>query len=186
MILTLSILGDYMIISFSPVDYSNIEHCKLVSKWQNDISIKHLTNPNFFELPLPEISPYDFFVEKDEIDDSHYSFFILANNEHIGEVSLLIDPEFLNKKIENSAWLSISIGSKKHRGIGIGEKAMSFIEDFAEKIGIDRIELGVFEFNVNAIKFYQKIGYQQFAYNNNFTYYNGSWHAELRFEKLLK
>ena len=45
------------------------------------------------------------------------------------------------------------------------------------------IELGVFEFNIRARRFYEKIGYNQIACLKDFTYYNGKWWADYRYEK---
>jgi len=46
--------------------------------------------------------------------------------------------------------------------------------------GLKRIELGVFEFNTNAINLYQKLGYKDIARINNFT-----CGQDIRMEKYL-
>ena len=49
--------------------------------------------------------------------------------------------------------------------------------------GYNRIELGVFEFNKRARKFYEKTGYEKIACLKDFTYYAGKWWADYRYEK---
>lgn len=175
-----------MQISFTPVDYSNIEHCEYICHWHNDSSINYLTTPNIKEGPIPLRSPNDFLLTKDSCYDDLYSFFIVCNGEFIGEISIEVDPKQLAKKIPDSGWLSILIGNNRYRNSGIGTIAMQFIEDFADKIGLKRIELGVFEFNTNAINFYTKLGYTKFKSVKNLTFYNGLWRDDYRFEKFLK
>ena len=53
------------------------------------------------------------------------------------------------------------------------------------KNGYEKIELGVFEFNKRAIKFYEKIGYEKITSLENFTYYDGKWWNDYRYEKKL-
>ncbi|MBQ8555189.1 MAG: GNAT family N-acetyltransferase [Clostridia bacterium] len=46
-----------------------------------------------------------------------------------------------------------------HRREGIGRALMEGIRDFAKAHGYDRIELNMWEFNENALKFYESIGF---------------------------
>lgn len=48
-----------------------------------------------------------------------------------------------------------------------------------------RIELGVFEFNTNALKLYQKLGYKEINRTEDFTYWNGKMWHDIRMEKYL-
>ena len=46
------------------------------------------------------------------------------------------------------------------RGKGIGTKALELLTDYAfEKMDLDILELGVFDYNIGAIKCYQKAGF---------------------------
>ena len=62
---------------------------------------------------------------------------------------------------------------------------MQYLEEQIRAHGWKRIELGVFEFNTNAIKLYQKLGYQEFARIANFTYWEGRMWQDIRMEKYL-
>ena len=45
---------------------------------------------------------------------------------------------------------------------GIASAMIAFIRDYAEKEGFDRIELNMWEFNQDALAFYQKAGFQTY------------------------
>ena len=47
---------------------------------------------------------------------------------------------------------------EKHRKKGIGKKLFEEVIKFSKEKGIKRLELGVWEFNENAIKFYECLG----------------------------
>jgi len=51
--------------------------------------------------------------------------------------------------------------------------------------GLKRIELGVFEFNENARRLYQKLGYKEIGRIPDFTYWNGKMWPDIRMEKEL-
>ena len=48
-----------------------------------------------------------------------------------------------------------------------------------------RIELGTFEFNTNAIKLYERMGYQEIARINGFTYWKDKMWQDIRMEKYI-
>ena len=57
-------------------------------------------------------------------------------------------------------YLHIISVKKKYRGKGIGKKMIEFIEEIAFE-NVDKIFLVVADFNPNAKRFYEKIGYRQ-------------------------
>ena len=103
----------------------------------------------------------------------------------VGSASIDMNPEYLARKDESSGWLGIVIGDKDHRGKGAGRATMEFLENRARELGATRMELGVFAFNENAIRFYEKLGYRRFHTVKDFTFYNGKWHDDYRMEKKL-
>ncbi len=174
-----------MKIEFMPIDFTNMNDCAILAKWFNDPEINYLISPNFSQGPLGYVSPE--FVSQSNLYNKNdkYAFFIVADNYIIGDVSIIDNPDFLFYKGVNTCWLGITIGERAYRGLGIGKEAMRFIEKYAKDIGFERMELGVFEFNKKAIKFYQKLGYKHIGTIPNFTFYNGKWYDDLRFEKYL-
>ena len=97
-----------------------------------------------------------------------------------------VDPGQLYIKEPGSAWIGIDIGEESARGKGIGTQAMQYLEEQIKVQGMHRIELGVFEFNTNAIKLYKKMGFKEIARIPDFTYYQGKMWEDIRMEKRLK
>lgn len=174
-----------MIIDYIPIDFTNIKDCAILAKWFNDPDINYLISPNFYQGPLSYISPE--YVSQTNLYTKYdkYAFFIACDNIIIGDINIIDNPDFLVKKDRNSCWLGITIGEKAYQGLGIGKKAMNFIENYSYDLGYKRMELGVFAFNEKAIAFYKKLGYKQIGIIPKFTFHNGSWHDDIRFEKYL-
>ncbi len=155
----------------------------IMTSWYNDDSIQHFIKPNFQEGPFEKCTQDSI---KESVNEKNKYYYIAFDDEHpIGEVSITVDPEHLARKVENTGWISILIGEGSYRKKGYGDKLMHFIERTAKELGLKRIELGVFDFNENAIKFYQKLGYLPFYEFKDFTYWNETWHSDIRMEKYL-
>lgn len=166
------------------LDDSVIKH---IFKWANDKEIQHFLAPNFDEHELGEYRKEEIVKDCKRKLQAKYSFdyLVFETNTLIGECNITIDPEHLSKKEKNTGWIALAIGERGYRGKGIGSIILKFIERKCIELNLQRIELGVFEFNKNAIKLYQKMGYKKIAVIDNFTYYNGEWHKDIRFEKYI-
>lgn len=174
-----------MKIEYIPIDFTNMNDCAILAKWSSDPEINYLITPNFHQKSLTSFSPE--YVSRLNLFAKYnkYAFFIVLDNYVIGDINIIDNPDFLYKQDNNSCWLGITIGEKNYRGLGIGKEAMKYIEQYARSLGYKRLELGVFEFNKKAIEFYKKLGYYQIAVVPQFTFYNGKWYDDLRFEKYL-
>jgi len=84
---------------------------------------------------------------------------ILLDGTPVGEMSLYVNAAHAVSKLANTAWISIVIGEARARGVGVGRAAMENLETRARQMGVERIELGVFEHNLRARSFYEKNGY---------------------------
>lgn len=115
----------------------------------------------------------------------HQIFLIHLNDKLVGEVNFMIDPAILYKKETGTAWIGINIGEEAARGMGVGSAALLYLEQQIHLAGYKRIELGVFEFNRNAIKLYQKSGYTEIGRLDDFTYWQGKMWQDVRMEKYL-
>jgi len=62
---------------------------------------------------------------------------------------------------------------------------MGYLEEEIKAQGLKRIELGVFEFNTNAIKLYRKMGFEEIGRIDDFTYWDGRMWGDIRMEKYL-
>ncbi len=174
-----------MNISFREVKKDSLDDFILISKWNNDASIKHFVTPNFTGGDLPDSTPEQLLENALNKSATHF-YIILADDIAVGEFSIQIDPPQLHKKIENTGWIGITIGEEKYRGRGIGSAAIKFMEDKCRELDLVRIELGVFAFNHNAIRSYLNAGYKEFAVLKDFTYNDGKWHDDIRMEKYLR
>ena len=114
---------------------------------------------------------------------THASYLIHWEGRLVGEVSFQVDPAICMRKVPGTAWIGITIGERAARHRGIGRDAMGYIENEIRLQGLRRIELGVFEFNENARRLYQKLGYREFARVEAFTYWDGRMWQDIRMEK---
>jgi len=172
-----------MKIDFVRLEKNNVAHYRAKHKWLSDEEINYLFTPQFvptkIEVPtLKELMEY--FDERDSL----YNFMIYMGDEIVGDFQIDYQFKMLYSK-EPSAWIGITIGDEQARGKGVGRQVMAFIEEHVKSKGFNRIELGVFAFNKKAIKFYENIGYKRIAEIKGFTFYNGKYHSDYRYEKRL-
>ena len=153
-------------------------------KWENDPRLVHLIRPSRDREALEIRKPVT--VESlQKLLLHHHVYLIYLQGQLIGEVDYQVDPQHLYRKEPGTAWIGILIGEETGRRRGIGALAMQYLEDQIRAHGLKRIELGVFEFNTNAIQLYQKLGYREFASISNFTYWDGKMWQDIRMEKYL-
>jgi RimJ/RimL family protein N-acetyltransferase len=101
----------------------------------------------------------------------------------LGETSYTFSFPTLYENVPNTAWTSLFIGEKEMRGRGYARAAFMQLEDLCCQRGCERFELGVFAFNGDAQKFYQKMGYREIGRIPRFTYWKGQWWEDIRMEK---
>jgi len=171
-------------ISYQRVRSKDLDLCDLIFQWNKDPETMHFMTPNFKEADLEPMT-YAMVVSSIEHDDQREMYMIKVDDTYVGTITLDINPRQLARKDVKSGWIGIGIGLKAYRGLGVGKATMAFIENRAKELGAHRMELGVFEFNVNAIAFYEKQGYTRFASVDDFTYWNGKWYKDFRYEKSL-
>jgi len=156
-----------------------------LSKWENDPMLIPLIRPNHNKEELEEQVCVTVESLSKRLED-HPIYLIYADGELVGEMNFQIDPDHLYKKESRTAWIGINIGEAFARGKGVGTKAMQFLEKQIQAEDLRRIELGVFEFNLSAIKLYKNLGYQEIGRINDFTYWEGRKWQDIRMEKHLK
>ncbi len=173
-----------MNITFTKLIEPTPEIAEVVSKWENDPALIYLTRPNENEEALErrESVTVEHLTKRLE---HHHIYLIYLNDQLVGEMSYQVDPPHLYKKETGTAWIGITIGEEIGRGKGIGYHALQYLEEQIKAQGLKRMELGVFEFNTNAIKLYQKLGYQEIGRIDNFTYWQGTMWQDIRMEKYL-
>ncbi|WP_221565115.1 GNAT family N-acetyltransferase [Alkalihalobacillus sp. TS-13] len=155
-----------------------------LNRWENDPTLIPLTRPNKNE---EELAYRGKMTMKDLTERlvHHHIYLIYYDDQLIGEMNYMIDPGHLFKKVPGTAWIGITIGDPKGRGKGVGYQAIKYLEEQIRLQDLERIELGVFEFNTQAQKLYQKMGYQEISRIQDFTYWNDRMWADIRMEKIL-
>ena len=155
-----------------------------INRWENDPALIPLTRPNRDLTELVRRETLTLRELAKRLEDYHI-YLMYYNNLLIGEMNYTVDPNHLFKKEPGSAWIGITIGEPLGRGKGIGFEAIQYMENQIKKAGLKRIELGVFEFNKQAIKLYQKLDYKEIGVIKDFTYWEGKMWKDIRMEKYL-
>ena len=173
-----------MNIEFRKLTEPTTETAEAFERWENDPALIPFIRPN---RDLAALDGRETVTIKDlqERLEHNQIFLIYLDRQLIGSMDYQIDPRHLYKKEPGTAWIGIVIGEESGRGKGVGVPAIEYLEEQIKAQGLKRIELGVFEFNTNAIRLYQKLGYQEFARIKDFTYWDGKMWQDIRMEKYL-
>ena len=157
---------------------------EVINRWENDPTLIPLTRPNRNKSELErrhQMTPDDLTKRI----ENHHIYLIYSNDQLVGEMNYMVDPPHLFKKEVETAWIGITIGETEGRGKGIGHAAIQYLEKQIKMQGFKRIELGVFEFNQQAYKLYQKMGYKEIGRIENFTFWEDKMWTDIRMEKYL-
>lgn len=155
-----------------------------LERWENDPSLIPLIRPNKDRPALEKKRP----VTVDELTrrlSNHQVYLIYLRDDLVGEMDYQVDPPILHKKETGTAWIGILMGEEIARGKGVGFQALRYLEQEIKQQGLKRIELGVFEFNTNAIRLYEKLGYKEIDRIDNFTYWQDRMWQDIRMEKYI-
>jgi RimJ/RimL family protein N-acetyltransferase len=156
-----------------------------ISGWENNPDLIPYIRPNKSSEDLQRRERVSALVLTERLEHVHI-YLIYRSSRLIGEMNFQVDPAHLIKKEPGTAWISITIGEPRERGKGIGQLALEFLEAQIAAEGLERIELGVFEFNAPAIALYKKLGYIEIGRLADFTYWCGRMWDDIRMEKYLK
>ena len=103
-------------------------------------------------------------LDLDEVYNNHgMCYLAILNNKVVGVIMGIIrkydEFDYLDYKCPKSGEVIELIVSKKVRSSGVGQKLMEKMENYFKNVGCEYIFLDVFNYNKNAIKFYEKQGY---------------------------
>lgn len=155
-------------------------------KWDCDKDLYHLTRPardKSSALNYP--SKEEVLRHYQDPSSSKGIYIIWDGDKPVGNFSIQVDPPQVMKKVTGTSWLGLIIGEKGYWGTGVAAAAMAFFEQESLRMGLCRAELGVFEFNTRAQRFYKKLGYNEIGRLKDFTYYDGRFWEDIRMEKFL-
>ena len=134
-------------------------------KWLNDSEvIKYLeinSTTEFNDLKL-------YVNDKIKNKSLFWAIVIKNNNKHIGNIKL--EPISL---YHQTATLGIMLGSKDEWGKGYAKEAINILIRYSfNHLNLRKINLGVVESNINALKLYEKLGFKIEGKQTNQGYYN--------------
>ena len=173
-----------MDIKFRKLIEPTAEIAECFSTWENDPNLIPFVRPNKDKAAL-ETREVVTLKELEERLEHHQIYLIYIEDQVVGEMDFQVDPKHLFKKETGTAWLGIILGEETARGKGIGYLALQYLEEQIKLQGLKRIELGVFEFNKQAIRLYEKLGYKEIATIENFTYWQEKMWPDIRMEKYV-
>jgi len=103
-------------------------------------------------------------------DNRRYTFkvVLIESNESIGHCEIFLESD------SSARFCRILIGEEKYRGRGLGKLIVKKMIEFSrEQLHIKSINLNVFEWNISAIKCYEKMGFVKSHINENAVSING-------------
>ncbi|WP_070328317.1 MULTISPECIES: GNAT family N-acetyltransferase [Exiguobacterium] len=173
-----------MNITLVPLLEASDDIVQTFNRWNNDPEIVHLIRPARSEEELAAEQQMTVADLTDRLQ-THDIFLIYADDRLVGEVNVMYDANHLYVQEPGSAWLGLVIGEAAGRGKGAGSEALRLLEERLRHQGTPRIELGVFGFNEAAHHLYKKLGYEEIARIDAFTYWNEQFWPDIRMEKRL-
>jgi RimJ/RimL family protein N-acetyltransferase len=154
-------------VELKPIDKVSLD---FLERWQNDKEIK---------FPLMSIR---FPIQRKSIENwleslrttngiSQVVFGIFSSENPVGMVSLK-NIDYISRKCS----LGIYIGEKANNNKGIGYIASQLAIDFSfNGLGMNRVELEVLSYNLNAISLYEKIGFSEEGIKRKAFFINGDF-----------
>jgi len=133
----------------SPIDVNDAEK---FTEWLNDMEL--LVHLQLYNGIISLENERVFLTELSK--DHNYSIIDLETDELIGNCGFL-EIDYVNQTAETG----IFIGNKNYRNKGYGTEALSLLLDYGFKaLNFHNVMLKVYEYNIPAIKCYEKIGFK--------------------------
>lgn len=130
---------------------------KAFSRWARDTEYHRMLN--YDPVAYWSEKKWKSWLEKDLQEESQSDFFFsiraLDKDLLIGFIGLM-DIEWAN----GNSWVVIGVGERDYWGKGYGTDAMRLVLRYAfHELNLYRVSLGLFEYNLRALKSYQKAGF---------------------------
>lgn len=139
----------------------DIEKVKLISEKTFYETFSNDNTKEDMENYLKENFSYEQ-VER-EIKDNYSKFYIVENDEEVvAYMKLNFDKAQTEKDHYNTIEVQRIYVLQEYKGKQIGKKLMQKAIEIAKDKNLNYIWLGVWEHNINAIKFYEKLGFKKF------------------------
>ncbi len=143
-------------------------------EWLNDWQVSQFLAPGI-PRPLRIEDEMDWFEHQRAASDQQvFAIVTIADDKLIGNCGLhRIDLK------NRCAMFGIFIGDQNYWGKGYGTDATNTILRYGfEQLGLNRVELWVYDFNPRAIRAYEKAGFKREGVRRQGLYRNGTYHDE--------
>jgi len=145
------------VMKFRKADIKDIDELFILFKELMTLHGKEVSN--IFKVEIEENMMRNYI--SDIISKENYNLYVAEDEKIIGvvEVINLIEE---NKMHRNRKYALIDklVVDEGYRGLGIGKKLIEYAEKEIKSMGIDEVELYVWEFNEGALNLYEKRGYK--------------------------
>ena len=127
-------------------------------RWQRDSEYHRLLDSN--PARLPSEKKIKEWIEKQiesGFEPQRYFFSVrtLDEDQYIGSLGLWVD------LIHSEAWVGLGIGEREFWSKGYGTDMMKLCQQYVfEELGLARLSLGLHEYNLRALKSYEKCGFR--------------------------
>ena len=145
------------------IRYAKREELESVNKLREQVNELHVKGrPDIFRAdgwPLIESNIYTRFDE-----DSSGVIVADLNDEIVGfaVVQYILRPETFFSKARRFYHIEEFGVDENHRRKGIATSLINFAKEDAKKLGFERVELNMWEFNEGALAFYESVGFKTF------------------------
>ena len=147
-----------MIIDYSELYKEDVKN--LLLELQEHI---HSVDPEGYNIVGPDYRELSFVDTMEDVNKYNGKIMLyLENDEVLGMVIGLINndtEETYNFRAPKRGRISELVVKKDVRSKGIGSKLLKSMEDYLHSVGCESILIGVFAYNNEALKFYEKNGY---------------------------
>ena len=161
-----------------PLELEDLDRCV---RWLNEPSTRiPLGGPGH---PLNRIAERKFIENASDTKDSvHLAIVLKQGDRHIGGCGLG-DIRWTDR----SARYGIFIGEPDHRRKGHGTEVTRLVVKYAfETLNLNRVELGVLDFNDGAIRAYEKAGFVREGVQREYCFRDGAYHDHIMYSILAR
>ena len=176
-----------MELHYRDIDFDSDADTRLLTRWYNDKTIRHLCNL----FPTEESHNHEFTpayfqkIGQRLPPKPRANLIIEVDGTPIGEARFETDTPKLLTKEPHTAWLYLMIAEAKFRGRGLGRQIVTHLEDLAVEAGAKRMEIGIFAYNEPSFRLFKRLGYQEFAQRNGSVWWQGQMWADVRLLKVF-
>ncbi len=156
------------------------EDLTILNKWRNDEEIFKYLGGGYNPISITQQKKI---MEKITENTSINKRFMIINEENkkVGFVGL-----YEISEIHRTCFLGIYIGEKEYWGQGIAKRAYIALENYArDYVNIRKIKLEVVRENLNAVKMYNKLGFQVCGTYKEDRFIEGKYRDVILMEKFI-